>query len=44
MQNDVLVLLLLLGGVGVIKAEDQLALEVVAVVLIQQGGFGVTNM
>ncbi len=43
-QDDVLELLLLLGRVGVVKAQDELALEVVAVVLVQHGGLGVPDV
>jgi hypothetical protein len=44
LQNHVLELLFLLGGVGVIKAKDELALKVLLVVLVEKNGFRVPNM
>ena len=43
-MDDLLELFLLLGRVGVVEPENELALEVGAVVLVQQGGLGVTDV
>src|SRR5690606_22063884 len=44
LENGVLELLLLLGGVGIIESDDELALVLLRKVLVQQRGLCVTNV
>ena len=43
-QDDLLELLLLFGRVGVVEPQDELALEVIPVVLVQQRSLGVADV
>jgi len=43
-QNDLLVLLLLLGRIGVVEAHNEPALEDLLVVIVEEGGLGVSHM